>query len=165
MLKNQYDSYSVKFSIKYHCEKGQNIFIYGNIPELGSWKESKFKLKWKEGHIWKGKLDLPANMKYFTFKYVCISEDGKFIRWEKGPDRVFDCTKFSQNENFFKLYSSWETFSIIFNIYYPLKNEIEYLEIIGEPHSLGNWLRDQGSPIRMYLSEVKTLGGTFIILT
>jgi hypothetical protein len=51
----------------------------------------------------------------------------------------------------------WEHFYIIFNIYYPLKNDIEYLQIVGKPKELGHWGKDGELPAKMSLSEKKTM--------
>lgn len=153
------NAYTIKFSIKYQTSPGQNIYILGSIPELGKWKENKFKLKWNEGHIWKGKLQLPKHTSHFVFKFVCISDDNQYKRWEEGPDRIFDKSKFDRDEEVIKLDCMWEHFSINFNIYYPLTNDTEYMQIIGGPKPLGAWFKDGGGPIKMKLSEAKTLGG------
>ena len=146
----------IKFSIKYQTSPGQNMYVLGNINELGNWKENKFKLKWTEGHIWKGKLELPMKVSTFTFKFVCISDDNRYKRWEEGPDRIFNN---KLGENLVKLDCVWEHFSISFNIYYPLNNEMEYFQIIGGPKEIGNWFREGGQPVKMNLTEPKTIGG------
>jgi hypothetical protein len=154
------DKYTVKFSIKYQTYPGQNIYIFGNIPELGSWKENKFKLKWSEGHVWKGKLELSEGIDFFTFKFVCMSEDNKFRRWEEGPDRIFDKRKKEEDkEKAYKLECVWEHFSIAFNIYYPLSNETEHMQIIGRPDEMGAWFKNGGMPVKMSLTEPKTISG------
>jgi hypothetical protein len=154
------DKYEVKFSIKYQTSPGQNIYILGSITELGNWKESKFRLKWSEGHIWKGKLELPKDKDYFQYKFVCLSDDNKFKRWEEGPDRIFDKRKMEQDKDrVYKLDCMWEHFSITFHIYYPLSNETEHMQIIGGPSEIGGWFKNGSSPVKMTLTEPKTIQG------
>jgi hypothetical protein len=154
------DEYSIKFSIKYQTKLGEIISIYGDIPELGAWKQPKFKLKWTEGHVWKGQLTLPSNIDRFQFKFVCESDDHKIQRWEEGMNRIFLMSKCSEGEikdRSIKLDCVWEHFYVVFNIYYPLENDVEYLQIVGKPKELGSWLVDGGIPAKMHLSEKKTL--------
>ena len=65
--------------------------ILGSIPLLGFWKlEGKFKLKWNEGNIWTGEIDMNKdNMKYFEFKFVII-EKNNIKLWENGNNNIFD---------------------------------------------------------------------------
>ena len=166
MKTNKGNFYSVKFSIKFQTQLGENIFILGNIKELGNWKETKFRLKWSEGHIWKGKIEIPNEVAFFSFKFVCIGEDN-LRRWEEGPNRLFDLRKFNTLNSLddtdnavYKLDCVWEHFSITFNIYYPLSNETEHLQIIGSPAEIGAWFKNGGLPVKMNLTEPKTIGGT-----
>jgi hypothetical protein len=150
----------VKFSIKYQTQPGQNIYIFGSIPELGSWHDNVFKLKWSEGHIWKGTLKLSNATRFFNYKFVCLSDDQRFKRWEEGPDRIF-YIKFQNpdsEEGKYKIECLWEHFYITFSIFYPLSNENEYMQIIGHPQPLGQWFKDGGQPVKMTLSKPKSVG-------
>ncbi len=160
--KEDSSEYTIKFSIKYTTQIGENIYILGNIQELGNWKETKIKLKWSEGHIWKSKLTLPSKVKNFCFKFVCASD--KHMRWEEGADRIFDRTKFDENSDTIKLDCVWEHFSIGFNIFYPLANQTEYMQIIGGVDGLGSWFKNGGSPVKMMLTEPKTISGIELLI-
>jgi len=162
-MKTDEGKYSIKFSIRYLTSLGQNIYILGSIPELGNWKDRKFKLKWSEGHIWKGTLELPESVRHISYKFVCMSDDGNYKRWEEGPDRIFcrDLPCFKDDKKI-KLDCIWEHFGITFHIFYPLKNEFEYFQIIGRPTVLGGWFKNGGTPVKMSLSEPKTIEGKII---
>jgi hypothetical protein len=151
------DDYTIKFSIKYSTQPGENIYIVGNLKELGNWKENKFKLKWTEGHIWKGKLNLPSEIENFSYKFICASD--KQVRWEEGPNRIFDKTQYEFSKQIINLDCIWEHFTISFNIFYPLANSTEYLQIIGGVSGLGSWFKDGGHPVKMILTDPKTIGG------
>ena len=154
------NKYSIKFSIKYQTSPGQNIYILGSINELGNWKENKFKLKWHPGHIWKGTLVLDESINSITYKFVCVSNDLSYKRWEKGPDRIFHRELHShKNQKKIKMECIWEHFQITFHIFYPLKNDSEYFQIIGGPKALGEWYRNGNAPVKMNLSEPKTIEG------
>jgi len=153
------EEFSVKFSINYKTSLGQNIYVLGNIDNLGCWKRNIFKLKWNEGHNWEGKLTLSTEITNFEYKFVCSTNDQSYRRWEEGPNRVFVFDRSLLNEkNEIKLDCKWETYMIEFNIYYPLKNDYEYMQIVGGSKGIGNWLLDNGVPCRMRLSEPKTIG-------
>ena len=155
---NLENEYEIKFSIKYQTNPGQNILIYGNLPQLGNWKQPVLILKWNEGHIWNGTLNLPININYFEYKFVCETSDQSFRRWEQGFNRIFLLDKVSEQGNKIKLDCVWEHFHIRFNIYYPLKNDIDYMRIIGDPKELGSWFQNDGKAIKMNLSRIKTIG-------
>lgn len=157
--KEEISNYTIKFTIKYQTFPGQNIYIYGGIDELGSWKRNVFKLKWTEGHIWKGSLNLSRVVNNFEYKFVCATDDQSYKRWEEGENRIFEFDKKLLNaKNKIKLECRWEIFTMEFNIYYPLKNDYEYMQIIGGAKGIGNWLLENGVPCRMRLSEPKTIG-------
>lgn len=162
MLKSETSQNILKFSIKYQTIPGQDIYILGSINELGKWKEDKFKLKWHEGHKWKGTLALNKNIKYFEYKFVCISNRKDFTRWERCPNRIF-LIKNAEND-IYKINCVWEHILLTFHIYYPLKNENEFIQIMGRLKELGNWFANGNEPKQMSLSEPKTLGGIIIII-
>jgi hypothetical protein len=80
----------IKFNIQYNTNFGEEVAILGSIPLLGFWKlEGKFKLKWNEGNIWTGEIDMNKdNMKYFEFKFVII-EKNNIKLWENGNNNIF----------------------------------------------------------------------------
>lgn len=80
----------IKFIIQYNTNFGEEVAILGSIPLLGFWKlEGKFKLKWNEGNIWTGEINMNKdNMKYFEFKYVII-EKNNIKLWENGNNNIF----------------------------------------------------------------------------
>ena len=158
-------NYTVKFTLKYQTSPGQNIYVYGGIQELGNWKKNVFKLKWSAGHVWKGNLNLNTSIKNFQYKFVCASEDQIYKRWEEGINRVFEYnSKLLNAKNKIKLDCKWESFIFEYNIYYPLRNDCEYLQIVGGCPGIGNWLLDSFLPCKMKLSEPKEIGRKFIFL-
>jgi hypothetical protein len=157
---------TIRFTIKYQTLPGQYVAIYGSIPQLGEWKVPKLKLKWTEGHVWKGQLSVPENIENFEYKFVCESDNHK--RWEDGMNRIFlksRCKESELKEGTVDIECVWEHFYVIFNIFYPLNNEVEYLQIVGEPKELGCWLKDDCPPARMQLSDKKTLKNNDLDIT
>lgn len=48
---------------------GQRVLLVGSHPSLGDWDLSRaWKLKWSDGHVWRGCLELPADIAGIEFK-------------------------------------------------------------------------------------------------
>ena len=149
-----------QFQIKYETNQGENIYILGSDPIFGNWKDAKFRLGWYEGHIWKKDLTLPKSSNLIKYKFVCIGENNE-RRWEVGPNRLLG-TEYLKglkktSDGKYILDCMWNHFKINFNIYFPLKNKYENLQIVGEPIGLANWLREDEKPIKMELSNDKEI--------
>ena len=86
---------TVELSIAIACETqpGQRVWLTGSDSSLGSWKPAAaLKLKWSEGHIWRGVLELPGNMVdgYLECKALLQNEtDGSWI-WQAGGNYCCD---------------------------------------------------------------------------
>jgi len=66
---------------------GQNVYVVGNLPELGSWKPaSGVKMSAASYPDWTAKVGLPAGTS-FEYKYVKIDENGT-VTWESGGNRT-----------------------------------------------------------------------------
>ncbi|MEU4422568.1 carbohydrate-binding module family 20 domain-containing protein [Actinoplanes sp. NPDC024001] len=64
---------------------GQNVYVVGSIPELGSWNPPAAVPLTTSGRAWPnwyGNVALPPNT-YIEFQYIVKNPDGS-IRWEKG---------------------------------------------------------------------------------
>ena len=78
------------FYVRYDSNYGDNIGILGSIDQLGNWSQDKILyLKWNNGNIWKGEIDLDnSNISRFEFKFI-NRYDG-IIYWEKGFNNIID---------------------------------------------------------------------------
>ena len=58
---------------------------------MGCWEENKaIKLKWYNGHIWKGGIYASVDFfRDFEFKFV-ILQDNKVTKWEPGENNIFN---------------------------------------------------------------------------
>ena len=68
-------NFSVIFKLKYVTVPGEDLFVIGDIPQLGANKDLKHSLKWTDGHIWVSEQPLTTSTPYFSYKYVKV--DGK----------------------------------------------------------------------------------------
>jgi alpha-amylase len=77
---------SVTFNENATTYWGQNVFVVGSIPALGSWNANNaIALSAATYPIWSGTATLPTNT-YFEYKYVKKNPDGT-ISWESGANR------------------------------------------------------------------------------
>jgi hypothetical protein len=149
-----------EFQITYKTKEGENVYILGDHENFGNWVLPKFKLCWCPGHLWKYQTILPRNFNMIQYKFVIIDKEGNKT-WEDGPNRVL-CTAKTRGLKELKprtylISAIWNHFTISFNIYYPLKDGFDSINIVGAPKPLGNWLRKGEEPIQMKLSEKKTI--------
>ena len=89
-MDSQYPINKIIFYIRYDSNYGDNIGILGSIVQLGNWSQDKILyLKWNNGNIWKGEIDLSESIiSKFEFKFI-NRYDG-IIYWEKGFNNVVD---------------------------------------------------------------------------
>ncbi|MEV7971173.1 carbohydrate-binding module family 20 domain-containing protein [Sphaerisporangium sp. NPDC088356] len=67
---------------------GQNVFVVGNVPELGNWNlASAVALSSATYPIWRATVSLPANTA-IQYKYIKKNSDGS-VTWESDPNRSF----------------------------------------------------------------------------
>ncbi|MFF2622111.1 carbohydrate-binding module family 20 domain-containing protein [Oerskovia jenensis] len=75
------------FSVNATTVLGQNVYVVGSIPALGSWAPAAAKpLTSATYPVWKVVLDLPAGT---TFEYKYVKRDGAgTVVWESGANRT-----------------------------------------------------------------------------
>ena len=97
------------FSINYNSIFGEEVCILGSSPKLGLWNlNGALHLKWNEGNIWKGEINIEVeNLQDFEFKYI-IMEKGEIKYWESGENNIVNFTglinefQFKKNGNYNK---------------------------------------------------------------
>lgn len=77
----------VSFAVNATTVWGQNVYVVGNLPQLGSWNPaSGVALASASYPVWTGTVDLPAGT---TFEYKYVKRDGSGnVTWESGANRV-----------------------------------------------------------------------------
>lgn len=158
---------TISFNIDYYTVWGENLFICGSIPELGSWDESKaFPLSFNNPSKWTGQINI-ENIK--SFEYYYIVKRGDFIErrewgkprnssshnlqvlylsdsWHEKPQQEFLHTS-AFSDSFFvhksnKKQKNYKQ-SIILNVDCPFVEKDQELILCGEFDILGNWSTDK----------------------
>ncbi|XP_020525055.1 uncharacterized protein LOC18437921 isoform X3 [Amborella trichopoda] len=87
------------------CMFGQQFFIVGEHPSLGSWDPTAALLMdWSDGHVWTTDLEVPAGTT-LLYKFILKGKLGE-IEWQPGPDRV---VKTWGTSSTIVISESWET--------------------------------------------------------
>ena len=94
---------SIKFEIKYDSIFGEEVGVLGSNNQLGNWNINNiFYLKWNNGNIWNGKMNINKPYINFEFKFV-ISYNRNIKKWENGEnnkiifDSLFNEIKYKKN--------------------------------------------------------------------
>jgi alpha-amylase len=67
---------------------GQNVYLVGSVPALGSWNTGQAIPLSSSGYpVWRGTVTLPANT-YVEYKYIIKNPDGSVV-WEPGNNHSF----------------------------------------------------------------------------
>ncbi|XAR68831.1 Glucan 1,4-alpha-glucosidase [Bertholletia excelsa] len=94
----------VKFQLRKKCAFGEQFYIVGDDPVLGSWDPIKaVPLDWSEGHIWTVEMDVP-NGKLIQFKFILKERTGKFL-WQPDPDRILQTR---ETKNMISVSEDWD---------------------------------------------------------
>lgn len=81
------------FRINYHTRWGEAVFICGSLPDLGSNNPDVAQRLANRGDDWELTVDVPSELKPFSYFYLIKTEDGKILRREWGKPRTFSGSK------------------------------------------------------------------------
>ena len=153
------DFVSFRIQIKYDTQIGEEIIIYGDSPDFGSWKQPKFKLRWSNGNIWKADYQMAKSSKSIKFKFVCHSNTSD--KWEEGENRLLSPKNLNglpkTSDGKYILDCVWNHFKINFNIHYVPSNASAYMQVVGAPDALANWQKTNEKPVKMELQNSKEI--------
>jgi alpha-amylase len=77
---------SATFGVNATTSYGQNVYVVGSIPALGSWNTANaVALSSASYPVWRGTVTLPSNTA-FEYKYIKKDPDGS-VEWESGANR------------------------------------------------------------------------------
>ena len=87
---NAGEAVKVDFTVNgFVTSAGQDLYVVGNVPELGSWDVAKaVKLNWVDSDTWSGPVFFTAS-KGSPILYKYIMRQGATTQWETGGDRSY----------------------------------------------------------------------------
>ena len=91
MLRVSGTAVTVTFTeVGYVTSYGQNIYIVGSVPELGSWNTAQaVKLSWVNSNTWRGPVYFTTSKgQTIQYKYIVKNSDGSII-WEGGSNHTY----------------------------------------------------------------------------
>jgi len=90
----------VFLGVNYHTVLGENVYVVGNIPELGNWNTKlSFPLTYHQHGNWSRALTLERRDQIIEYKYIIVKESTNEIRWEEGSNRTLDTSSLSLKKN------------------------------------------------------------------
>jgi glycogen operon protein len=88
---NATEAVKVDFTVNgYVTSSGQDLYVTGNVAELGNWDTSKaIKLNWVDSDTWSGPAFFSTS-KGTTIQYKFIVKQGATVTWETGSNRTYN---------------------------------------------------------------------------
>jgi 4-alpha-glucanotransferase len=107
----------IQFYIRYSTQPGESLFVTGNIPALGSGKDSNlFALDFLDSQFWYGSLEVDSTeIARIHYSYIFKNKEGELLH-EGGQDRVIDISKTGIEE--LQLMDSWNPSGEYENVFY-----------------------------------------------
>jgi 4-alpha-glucanotransferase len=81
----------ISFHVACHTVWGQQVYVVGSHPLLGSWSPDKaLKLRYSAGDEWRGEIEIAHEPRvHFEYKYIIRHDNGE-IDWEARANRRFE---------------------------------------------------------------------------
>lgn len=164
--------FAVTFRIYYKSRVGEDLFVRGDVPELGDETELKrHPLKWTDGHIWVSEKPFLTRTPIFRYSYIMIdASSGKQVHNdEKGIKRICDLATIetasnsplagldNRNNGFtvsksggqfhVNINDTWRFMKIKFTVLHTQIHGTQSIRITGDIPELGNW--NKSNPIQL----------------
>lgn len=95
---------NVRFWMPFKVNYGEEIYVVGSSPELGSWiLSSGIPLRWSDGDMWNGSVDIPAGS-VVEYKYVVVGHGGHAVMWQNGNNSVL---ALQHSDDAIDVYDNW----------------------------------------------------------
>lgn len=144
-------TYQIWFKVHFDSKFGEEVCVFGSIPELGGWKTHKYRLKWTEGNYWVSDKPCVTESRHFCYKYRVLGPDGEPTKWEEGADRICQpellpdgthgqvldkvgAATLAGGRNV-AIHDDWERYSVNFQVFDPLykPGDQMWIETSGAP--------------------------------
>ena len=81
---------TVAFAVNATTSVGQNVYVVGDLPQLGAWNpDAAILLSGATAPVWRANVSLPASTAV-QFKYIKKPADGGgAVQWETGANLTF----------------------------------------------------------------------------
>ena len=77
------------FRLRYDSRWGEELFLTGNIPELGNWNPNKaVPMEYVGPGIWSFSVETHGRASLQTVEYKYFIRENDQIHWEEGPNRI-----------------------------------------------------------------------------
>jgi hypothetical protein len=75
------------FGVRYATKPGQDLFVVGNVGDLGDWNEGRaMPLSYSSGDQWEGTVNLNNAQPLAAIEYKYILKEQGRTRWEEGAN-------------------------------------------------------------------------------
>jgi hypothetical protein len=91
-------------------------------------------MKWNYNDMWSVEIKAGAS---FEYKYCVCCSSGQPIRWEQGPNRIFEPKLLTSTTT--EQLDDWEHFNVTFSMFYPGQGCNDVMRINGDTEKLGSW--------------------------
>jgi len=168
-----HQEYAVTFKIKYETKWTQQLYVIGDIAELGNDSDLKrHPLKWTAGHIWVSEKPLLTCKPYFRYSYIMMKLEAvsEIDDQEKGIKRIADLASigshgehahgkdddtetigyYMQSQGQCKhveIFDIWRAIKVKFTVLHTRLNHNQSIRLTGNIPSLGNW--NKVNPIQL----------------
>jgi len=92
-LRSSHAKVLIELTLPLHCDFGENVYVVGNVAELGCWNPAHARRLYYRDNIgpddfWKIAFEVPASHGFIEYKYIIKREDK--VRWEGGTNRLLE---------------------------------------------------------------------------
>ena len=159
----------IHFEIDYNTDWGQNLYVTGNLPELGAWDTDKaLRMTYEPWDRWALHLNFKKKPSNISYKYFLKDENSGNVIWEWGDDRILSFEDNNPKQIYLKDYwrphvdpnnalfsaaftdnlmkrkkrksrKTPESYNHVFRLYSPRIDEDHVFCIIGSHPDLGGW--------------------------
>ena len=156
--------YHVTFKIEYPTKFYEDLFVVGDLPELGGPNDlKKHPLKWTDGHVWVSEKPVVTYTPNFRYNYIMIDQKSgqKIDHDEKGIKRICDLASIDshgasayagvENKNagyhmtrqgkqvLVDICDIWQILKVKFTVLHTQTHGAQTIRLSGNIPELGNW--------------------------
>ncbi|MBO7382912.1 MAG: hypothetical protein J6U03_06040, partial [Muribaculaceae bacterium] len=99
----------ISFSIDYHAVWGEQLYIIGNLPEMGDFDYGRaIRMENKGGSLWVKEIELTKAPASINYRYIIKDDSGQIKRGENGVDHVIALAPATaRSKALLRVYDTW----------------------------------------------------------